>query len=403
MRNVRLVIAHEFRSTVTKARFWVSTFLFPLIIFGLSIGSQVALTSAIESETAKQQQVPVTTQGYVDLANVVQAMPAQVPDGTYQPFASEAEASAAMQSGAISRYYVIPNDWLQTGDLTIVEQQFRVTLDVGPDLFQYVLNYNLTKDADLATYLTFGSSTEGHSLKPDAAGETSPMLEIVPYAVMMLFFFVLTMSSTTLLTSVASEKENRTAEVLLTSLRPRELMLGKVIGQGGLALLQMALWLGCAYLIGSRRPMLAGLASGLQLPKGFLVWSLVYFVMGYLASGSAMAAIGALAPGVKESGQFSFIVLLPLMIPLCLNPIMAEAPDGAISVALSLIPLTSPVAMPTRMASTTVPFWQLLLGAGALAAAACGFVVLAGRMFRADNLLSTAGLNMKRLLREIKR
>ncbi|NLG28045.1 MAG: hypothetical protein GX557_09045, partial [Chloroflexi bacterium] len=190
MRNVRLVIAHEFRSTVTKVRFWVSTFLFPLLVFGLSMGSQIAMTSAIESEAAKQQQAPVTTQGYVDLAHVVQAMPAQVPEGTYQPFASEAEASAAMQSGAISRFYVIPTDWLQTGDLVIVERQFRVTLDGGPDLFQYVLNYNLTKDADLATYLTFGSSVEGYGLKPDAGGETSTMLATVPYAVMMLFFFV---------------------------------------------------------------------------------------------------------------------------------------------------------------------------------------------------------------------
>jgi ABC-type Na+ efflux pump permease subunit len=71
-------------------------------------------------------------------------------------------------------------------------------------------------------------------------------------------------------------------------------------------------------------------------------------------------------------------------------------------VALSLIPLTSPVAMATRMVQTTVPFWQLALGLAALAVTAYGLVALAGRLFRADNLLSTASLDVQRLLRELK-
>ena len=403
MRNVRLVIAHEFRTTVTRLRFWFSTFLFPALVLMLSLGSQVAMETAIESEFAKQTTAPVQTQGYVDLAGVVRAFPPQVPSGAYVAFASEAEAAAALQAGEIGRYYVVPADWLSSGAVSVVEAKFAVTLEQPADPFAYVLNYNLTDDADLAIYLTYGPSVEGYALAPDAAVSSGDTFEAVPYTIMMLFFFVLTMSSTMMLQSVSKEKENRTAEVLLTSLRPRELMLGKVIAQGALALLQMAIWQGGAWLITQQRPALLGVADASQFSGGFLVWSLLYFVLGYLLFGSAMAALGALAPDIKQSSQFTFIVLIPLMIPLFINPLLMSEPNGPASVALSLFPLTSPIVMAVRMAGTVVPVWQLLLGLALLAAAAYGLVALAGRFFRADNLLSTSALDLQRLLKEFKR
>jgi len=403
MRNVRLVIGHEFRTTVTRLRFWISTFIFPAVVLFLSMGSQVAMESAIETEVARQTTAPVQTQGYVDLAGVVRALPPQVPAGAYLAYPSEADAAAALQAGQIARYYVVPADWLATGAVSVVEAKFAVTLEQPVDPFQLVLNYNLTDDANLATYLTYGPSVEGYALAPDAAPGRGDTFEAVPYTIMMLFFFVLTMSSTMMLQSVSKEKENRTAEVLLTSLRPRELMLGKVIAQGALALLQMVIWLGGAYLITQQRPALLGITGAPQLSVGFFVWSLLYFVLGYLLFGSAMAALGALAPDIKQSSQFTFIVLVPLMIPLFFNPILMSEPNGPASVALSLFPLTSPIVMAVRMAATIVPVWQLLLGLALLAATAYGLVALAGRFFRADNLLSSGALDVQRLLRELRR
>jgi len=403
MRNARLVIIHEFRTTISKTRFWISTFLFPVLILMINLGSQSAVNSAISSETAKQQAAPVQTMGYVDYAGIVRSFPSNISKDLYRAFPDEAAATTALRAGEIGSYYVVPSDWVQTGKLAVVESTFSFSLEQGPDLFQQLLTYNLVGDENLAAYLTFGTSVESYDLTPaQTSTQNSDALQMVSYATLMMFFFVMTMSSTMLLQSVTSEKENRTAEVLLTSLRPRELMLGKVIGQGCVALLQMAIWLGGAYLVLQQNPAMLGLTGGLQLPSGFLAWALLYFLLGYMMFGSAMAAIGALAPNVKESGQFTFIVLVPLMIPLFFNPVLTSDPNGAASVALSLIPFTSPVAMATRMVATNVPIWQSALGLVALAATAYGLVALAGRLFRADNLLSSASLDVQRLLRELK-
>ena len=139
------------------------------------------------------------------------------------------------------------------------------------------------------------------------------------------------------------------------------------------------------------------------LPDGFFVWALLYFVLGYLLYASMLGALGALAPSTREGTQFTFIVLLPLFIPLMLNTALIESPNGAITTFLSLFPLTSPVTMITRLAAGPVPIEQLVLGLVILAITTYGIIVFSARFFRADTLLSFNALNFKRIVQEIRR
>ncbi|MGC9523762.1 MAG: ABC transporter permease, partial [Anaerolineae bacterium] len=226
-----------------------------------------------------------------------------------------------------------------------------------------------------------------------------------PTAMLFIFFFVLTMSSSFMLRSVTKEKESRVVEVLLLSLRPRELMLGKILGLGVAALLQMAIWMGGGLLVlGEGLPILglAASALSLDLPTGFLIWVALYFLLGYLTFSSALGALGTLAPNMREGSQFTFALLLPLMIPLWLSSSFIDAPNGPLATFLSIFPLTAPVSMVTRLAATTVPLWQILLSLGLLAATTYGFVLISARFFRADTLLSTAPLNLQRILSELR-
>jgi len=218
--------------------------------------------------------------------------------------------------------------------------------------------------------------------------------------VLMIFYLVITMTGGFMLQSVSKEKENRTIEVLLLSVRPRDLMLGKILGLGVVALLQMAVWGGAMLLFGGVS--LNGLSS-LGLPEGFFVWALLYFVLGYLLYASLLGALGALAPSTREGTQFTFLVMSPLFIPLMLNSALIEAPNSGLTVFLSLFPLTSPVTMITRLASGPVPIEQLVLGLAILAITTYGIIVYSARFFRADTLLSFNTLNFKRLLQEIRR
>ena len=271
-------------------------------------------------------------------------------------------------------------------------------------MFEYIIDLNLVDDPALANALIDPTwSVEQFRLAPQQEPQLGGQLAfIVPYATMFILFFALTMSSGFMLQSVTKEKENRVAEVLLLSLRSRELMLGKVIGLGAIALFQMSTWMGGALLFVERgQDLIKGLAQ-VQLPPGFLAWGLAYFVLGYLLYASVLGAIGALAPTAREAGQFTFIVLLPLMIPLWLNSVFSQDPGGNLVTFLSLFPLTSPVSMLTRMAATYVPVWQPILGLVLLGGTAYLLVLLSARLFRADTLLSTVALNWKRLVQELR-
>jgi ABC-2 type transport system permease protein len=181
-------------------------------------------------------------------------------------------------------------------------------------------------------------------------------------------------------------------------------MLGKMLGLGAVALLQMAIWLGASVMILREGAPIFGMAASLMrmsLPSGFIVWSLLYFFFGYLMFAALLGALGALAPTMREGSQFTFVMLLPLMIPMWLNTSFAQAPNGGLVTFLSLFPLTSPVSMMARYAATDVPMWQLGLSLVLLGLTAYGFVLLAARFFRADTLLSQAPLNLGRIRDEL--
>ena len=152
------------------------------------------------------------------------------------------------------------------------------------------------------------------------------------------------------------------------------------VGLGVLALLQITVWGGGLFLFSGGS--LSGL-SALGLSAGFFVWALLYFILGYLVYASMLGALGALAPSTREGTQFTFLILLPLFIPLMLSSALIETPNGSLTTFLSLFPLTSPVTMITRLASGNVPIEQLLLGLVLLAITTYGIIVFSARFFRA--------------------
>jgi ABC-2 type transport system permease protein len=405
MRNVWLVVKHEITSMLGKRSFWIMTILFPMLILGLNIGVQVMSERAFEGDEVSSQAGMSHVVGYVDPGGLIVALPAAVPDGAFRAFADETAARAALERGEIARYYYVPADLVERGEVLLVEREFRPIGDLsGQSTFRYVIHYNLIGDESLASLaLDPTPHVEYHPLAPQgSADRDSPLAFWVPYAAMFVFFLSLTVSSGFLLQSVTKEKETRTAEVLLLSLRPRELMLGKIVGLGAVALLQLAIWAGGGMvLLGQGEQVLS--AASFDLPPGFVIWLLLYFVFGYATYASAMGAIGVLAPTAREGAQFTFVVMLPLMIPLWLNNVFIQEPNGDLATILSLFPLTAPISMITRLAAGGVPLWQPIVGVLALAATAYLFVLLSARLFRADTLLSYASLSWKRILQELRR
>jgi ABC-2 type transport system permease protein len=416
MRNIILVIKHEILKTIGKPSFWLTSFLLPLIIFVFTFGSQLMAERMTEDddgglEGMLQGETPgmAAPVGYVDHADLIMDIPDEVPEQSMRAYPSESEAEAALAADDISQYYVVSGDFVTSGDITLIQRSFS-PFQSEHSLFQYVVYYNMTEsDAVAGALLNPIQQWEGTSITDaddegagDQNGDTG--FSFAPMIMLFVFFFVLTMSSGYMLRSVTKEKENSIVEVLLLSLRPRDLMLGKILGLGVVALLQMTIWLlGGTSVLREGIPVLDLTAPVNALPANFLIWAALYFLFGYLTFASALGVIGTLAPNLREGSQFTFVVMLPLMIPLWLNSTFAQAPNSPLVTFLSIFPLTSPVSMITRMTATTVPLWQTLLSLVLLAATTYGFVLLSARFFRADTLLSRSALNWKRIKKEFRR
>jgi ABC-2 type transport system permease protein len=410
MRNTLLIIKHEILTTLSKRSFWVMTFIFPALIMGLSVGMQTIGTQAIqqaeEAASSVEQTVTGTPIGYVDEAGVLSSLPGWVPDGYLQSLPDLESAKASIQDGSITQYYVIPKDFYQTGDYILVDKNFQPLRSSGnAEIFETILSDALIEKDPLGTVLSNPTpKINGHALAPPSGlDKDDPFSFVVPMATMFIFFFVITTSGGFLLSSVTREKESRTAETLLTSLEPRQLMVGKVLGLGTVALLQMAIWLGGALFALDRSNQLFASLSNFTLPPGFVAWAFLFFILGYFLYASILGSIGVLAPNAREGSQFTFVAILPLLVPLWFNYTFTESPDGVLAVILSLFPLTAPSSMMTRLAIVSVPTWQILLSLVGLTVTAYLFVLFAARLFRADNLLSNEGLNWKRVVTEFKK
>jgi ABC-2 type transport system permease protein len=394
MNKTFLVLKHELKTVLTRPSFLFAIFGIPIIgatVF--FIAGQLSKGSSSQNILALLISSPPTVQaeGYIDQAGVIKNIPSSVQAGLYVDYPNEAAAKKALENNEISAYYIIPADYVQTGEITYIRPDFNpIGSSDQSNTMEWILKVNLLGgDEQIASLVNGPKTTERVSLSPEPQRDANNMLTyFMPYAVMMLFYIILLSSASLLLSSVAKEKENRVMEILMVSVTPRQLLTGKIVGLGIVGLLQVVAWVGTGRILLARSGTTFNLPIAFQLPPSFLVWGLVFFLLGYAVYASLMAGLGALVPNLREASQATILVIFPLIIPMVLNSVLINEPDSLISVFLSVFPLTSPVAMMTRLAAGSVPIWQILLAAALLAGTAVFVVRAVARMFRAQTILS---------------
>ena len=416
MRNVWLVIKHEVITTLKRPSFWIMTFLMPALLLGFQIygaiqDSDLELGSANADKAEETSTTEMPVIGLVDQAGLIAEMPADFPPGLFRPYADETTARAALEADEIEQYVHIPADYVASGEVTVYDKDFQI-LASGEDMgaafhstnewmLAYLINLSLTGDAQLVSALRNpvpAAYAERHVINPPVETDESvrALAEIVARVMPYMFYFILLVGSSYLLRSVAAEKENRTVEVLLLSLPPRQLMMGKILGLSAVTLVQLGVWFGGGTLILNRGVALLDV-SGFAFPPGFIVWAILFLALGFLLFASVMAAAGAIAPTAREGNQVTWLLMLPLMPTLMFGQLFVEEPNNPLILVLSLFPFSAPSAMVTRLAVGEVPLWQIFVSLAGLALTTYLFIVLAARFFRADNLLSDASFNWRRL------
>jgi ABC-2 type transport system permease protein len=414
MRTIWLVIKHDVAVTLRQRSFWFLTLLMPVLLLGVNIYYIIRESSPSSAETeSPAATVPTTLPkiGLVDEAGLVTNMPPGLPADLFVRFPDNATARAALETGEIVQYVNISADYVATGQVTVYAKNFQIVqsgenmgMAMNSDnawVLQYLIDYNLSGNQAIASALhnpTPGNLAKFHAISPPPAANAQDqgLAELVSTIVPYMFYFLLLLGSSYLMRSVVSEKENRTAEVLLLSLNPRDLMVGKILAMSVVVLVQIVIWVGGGLLVLRRGADLLQVAQ-FTFPPGFLVWAFLFLMLGYLLFASIMAAAGALATNAREGGQMTWLLIIPLMPTLMFSTMFLEEPNHPLVVVLSLFPFSSPSAMVTRLAVSEVPTWQILVSLGALGLTTYLVISLAGRFFRAGNLLSDASFSWKRL------
>ena len=407
MKNTWLVLRQEVISTVTRRSFQLTAFGLPLIsallfaAFSLLNRSAPGAISGILNPAQPSLTIP---EGFVDQSGLIETIPDYVSEDDLRAYQDEASAKRALLSGEIRAYYLIPEDYLASGQVVFVSSDFN-PMDAfrGGSLIDQVLQVNLLEgDIHLANIVTNPFALQVMIQNPSTRlNQDSPQAFFLPYSVMLLYYMLILMSAGFLVSSLNKERENRVLEIMLVTVTPRQLLGGKFIGLGLMGLLVNILWVGSAYGLMVLSGSTFQLPAEFQLAPYILVWGVVYFLLGYAVYASLLGAVGAMLPNLRETSQATMVVILPMIIPLMFISVLIAQPNGLLAVGLSLFPLTAPVTMMLRLTIITIPAWQLLLSVVILLLTAIFILRAAATMFRAQTMLSGHPLSLRNIYRMI--
>jgi ABC-2 type transport system permease protein len=215
------------------------------------------------------------------------------------------------------------------------------------------------------------------------------------YIIGFLTYFMIVFYGMNVLRSVLEEKTNKIAEVIISSMKASHLMLGKIIGVGGVALLQVAIWGLVMGIAASRSDAIirrfnlpADALDIIHIPLGTVLATVGFFVLGFLLYSAVYAALGAAVNSEQEAQQFQMFVLLPMIVPMMFLIRIVTDPLGKTATILGMIPFTAPVTMAMRMAGAAVPPAQIIGSLLGMVLTVLAVAWLAGKIYRVG-ILST--------------
>lgn len=398
MKKTFLVMAAEIVNTIMRPSFIIFTVGLPLV--GFLVMSIFSRTGDSGIDTVTNLIAPsasgAESQGFVDLGDTIQVIPSDLPENSMVRYPDEASAKQALDNGEITGYYIIPADVIESGEYTLVQPDVSPISSGGNEsMMRWTIMVNMTGgDEALASQIQYPMNVTRKSIAPEEApDENNPLAYILPYSITMLFYFMIFGSASTMLASIGKEKQNRVIEILLVSTSPLQLLTGKIVGRGLVGVMQTLIYTGVGFALMQQGGGVFEALSGFQIPVDVIIWGVVFFILGYSLYASLMAAAGALAPNTREASQVTFILLIPLLVPLFFVGSLIQDPNSTLSLVVSFFPFSAPVAMMTRVATGVIPAWQPFVAALGIGITAVFVILAVARLFRAQTLLSGQDFN----------
>ena len=399
-RNVWAVIRREYIQRVRTKSFVFGTIAVPLIMILL-----IAIPIVIAERNGDDERRIVV----VDRTGVLQdRLGPELEELGWtvepEPWTADVEVRLRLRAddGEILGFLMLDDETLEEGVATF-QTTVRPTpvrgLTLRGAITRAAMEYHLDESGGAATMLSGGELRV--ELLSDAPGadpdEEGPQF-VVAYMGAMILYMVILIYSVAVMRATLEEKTSRIVEVIVSSMKPWHLLLGKVIGVGAVSLTQLSIWiLAGAFALAAGVPTLMSARPDLTelvdlqaaLPSvGMLALFACFFVLGFFMYSGIYAAVGAMCNTDEEANQAQFPVVMLLVGPILMVMPIIQDPSATWATAVSLFPLFSPILMWARVAGGGVPAWQIGLSFVLMALAIVVIAWVAGRIYRVGILMT---------------
>lgn len=398
MSNVWAVVRREYLQRVRSKWFIITTIGAPIFMGGLMF---LPAYFASKGEAAERELAVVDRTGFM-----YDSLAPRLEEARYtvrsEAWSDDVVANLSQEvtDKKLGGFLVLDDGTLRTGEAAFYGRSRPSTLQtitIRNAIARVALEHSLEgSDVDVGALLG-GGDLHVDVLSSGGAGMDDPKF-IVAYLGAFFLYFVILIYSVQVMRATLEEKTSRVVEVVISSMKPWHLMLGKILGVGAVGLTQMAVWTASGVVMASAgipaliaaRPEMAGLSTLKSvLPGvGLLALFLGFFVFGYFMFSALYAAVGAMCSTDEEAQQAQFPVMLLVIVPIMFVMQVIQNPTSTMAVTLSLIPFFSPILMFARVAGGGAPGWQVALSFVLMAIALLAVAWVAGRIYKVGILMS---------------
>ncbi|WP_431220856.1 ABC transporter permease [Leifsonia xyli] len=398
--NLGTVIGFEFRRTVTKRRFWAITLIIPILVFGL--GSLIIASNVSTANTADQQKNARFEFLYSDASGLVDATIAKQYGGTR--IESEAAGVEEVQIGGTPAYFAYPKDPATQTIRVYGEDSGVFQNSKYAAVAQSLLSASVEQKVGDPTTVSVLQGDVKTATTTFENGKRAPGFEAILPALLFLgaFFVVIVFLGNQMLNSTLEEKENRVTEMILTTINPTNLLLGKVISLFAVGLIQLLVFslpMVVGYLFFRNQLQIPSLdLSGLVFdPQKMIVGALI-LIGGFALFTGTLVAVGAIMPTAKDAAPVFSVVVFAVVIPLYASGFAISSPQSPVVQLLAYFPYTAPITALILNAFGSLPLWQAVIIIVELFVLAVVVLRIAVRLFRYGSIEYSSKVRVRDVL-----
>jgi ABC-2 type transport system permease protein len=393
----------EFKLTAANKAFVIITIIGPFLIVAMSVLPSLLAMGGGEAEASRiavvgSRQLHDEIRSAFAQSPIELVDPSQLSAAATEGSGEEAEAvlQAALRSNELDAYVVLPENATEAESLRFVTASganFQLIGTIEGIVGQAIVARRLSEagfDPQRVRALTTPPRLDVRRIGDEGEQQSQDLMGVLFTALAFTFLLYMTilLYGQSIGSSVLREKQSKTVEVMLSSLNPRELLVGKIVGKAAASLLQYAIWIGMAIVFLQVLSPLLDLQIALAGGPSNYVYLVGFFLLAFFLYSTIYAALGAASEDEQHLSQLAWPIILFLVIPMIMIGAITNNPDGTVPQILSIFPLTSPIVMFQRLLIGSPAVWEVALCLGLLVVSIVLIAMLAAKIFRVGILMT---------------